>query len=426
MKRNLFIYFLLVFVFLLLGVATLRGEFIALSLIFLVAGTASILTRPEEPQLGFERIFSPSRIRQDTPLEITLQVTNQGNRITDLSIEDHLPRGIEVLDGDTKLIAALEPEESVTLKYTVHAHRGQYREFLTYLSRQQTLGSYEWAVERQDPTPLLVYPQSEKLSPIKFRPPQTHGFAGSLLSRQGGSGVDFFTIREYQPGDPQRQINWKASARGRQTLYTNIFEQEQVANVGIILDARARINLRQNRESLFEHSVNAAAALGERFLSDGHRVSLLIYGSGKRRVFPGYGHLQERRILDAVSAVTPIINFALTNFDSLPVQFFPPKSQIVLISPLLNEDIPYIRKMCMRGYGVLVVSPNPITFAAHAQQDTQSAAYRMATVERAFMVQQLRQIGAQVLDWHVYETLESTLQRATYSLQGRQHARRNF
>lgn len=426
MKRNLFIYFLLVFVFLLIGVGMLMGEFIALSLIFLVAGITSILTQPEEPRLHFERIFSPSRIRQETPLEIKLEVTNQGKRLNDLNVEDLLPRGIQVLEGDTKLIAALEPEESVTLKYTVQAHRGKYREFLTYLSSQQTLDSYQWAEKRQDPTPLLVYPQSESLSPVKLRPPQTHGFAGSIAARRGGSGVDFFTIREYQPGDPQRQINWKASARGRQTLYTNIFEQEQVANIGIILDARARINLRQGGQSLFEHSVNAAAALGERFLADGHRTSLLIYGSGKRRVFPGYGRQQERRILDAVSSVTPIINFALTNFDSLPVQFFPPKSEIVLISPIMNEDIPYIRKMCMRGYGVLLISPNPVTFAAHNRQDSDSAAYRMASVERAFMIQQLRQIGARVIDWHVYETLESTLQRAAFSLQGHQRSGRNF
>ncbi|MEE4195084.1 MAG: DUF58 domain-containing protein [Anaerolineae bacterium] len=425
MKRNLTIYFLLVFAFLLLGAATMAGEFIALSVIFLVLGITSILTRPEAPQLRFERRFSPTRIRQDVPLNITLKITNLSEkRLNAVSIADILPRGIEVLGGDTRLLTTLEPEESAELSYTIRARRGQYRDFVSAISAYQTLDGYQWNGRREDETPLLVYPQSEKLSPFKIYPPQTHGFAGSIAARRAGSGVDFFTIREYQSGDPQRHINWKASNRSHQRLYTNIFEQEQVANVGIILDARQRINLRKQDESLFEHSVNAAAALSERFIADGHRVSLLIYGSGKRRVFPGYGRLQERRILDAIAAVAPVINFALTNFDSLPVQFFPPKSQIVIVSPILEDDIPYIRKMCMRGYGVLVVSPNPVKLAAG--EDTTSSAYRIANAERAFMIQQLRRIGAQVIDWDVTHTLESTIQRAAFSLQGHQRTGRGF
>lgn len=426
MKRNLFLYFLLVFVFLLLGISTLMGEFIAIAVIFLVLGITSLITQPEAPQLEFERRFSPTRIRPDVPLEISLQVTNTGEkRIAQISISDHLPRGIQVQEGSTRLLTTLEPEESATLHYTIQARRGQYNDFTTAISSFQAVDAYQWSGRRADETPLLVYPKSENLSPFKLHPPQTHGFAGSIAARRGGSGVDFFTIREYQPGDPQRQINWKASARRQNNmLYTNVFEQEQVANVGIILDARQRINLRMNGESLFEHSVNAAAALGERFIADGHRVSLLIYGSGKRRVFPGYGRMQQRRILDAVSSVTPIINFALNNFDSLPVQFFPPKSQIVLISPILDDDIPYIRKMRMRSYGVLVVSPNPVKLAAG--EDNDSNAFRMAIAERAFMIQQLRHIGVQVIDWDVKDTLETTLQRAAFSLQGHQRTGRGF
>lgn len=423
MKRNLFIYFLLVFVFLLLGVATLMGEFIALAMIFLVLGIASILNQPPTPQLHFERRFSPMRIRQSVPLEITLTVTNQGSqRLTDLSVQDYLPRGIRVLKGQTNLLTTLDAGESAVIEYTIQAKRGQYQRFVSTYTSQQALAGYEISGQYEDESPLLVYPKTENLSPVKIRPPQTHGFAGSIASRRGGSGVDFFTIREYQPGDPQRHINWKASARAHQALYTNIFEQEQVANIGIILDARQRINLRKGSHSIFEHSVNAAAALGERFIKDGHRVSLLIYGSGKRRVFPGYGRQQERRILDAVTAVAPVVNFALTNFDNLPVQFFPAKSQIVLISPILQDDIPYIRRMRMRGYGVMAVSPNPVKLVA--QEDTESTAYRMAAAERAFILQQLRQIGAQVIDWDVDQTLESTLQRAAFHLQGQQHLRR--
>ena len=424
MKHNFFILVLFVFLFLLVGVATLTGEFIAFAMIFLAAAFVSILTRPKAPEIQFERRFSHARIQQETPLDIELVATNHGDQLAQVSIEDHLPKGMQQIEGETRLLALLAPGESVVMKYTVQAHRGSYSSFETSLSHRQALNGFEYSEDRKDPTPLLVYPETEALSPVRINPPQTHGFAGSIASRRAGSGVDFLTIREYQPGDSLRQINWKVSARGRQTLYTNIFEQEQVANVGLILDARQRVNLTQGKESLFENSVKAIASLAERFLDDGHRVSLLVYGSGKRRVFPGYGRIQQRRILDAVASVTPVINFALTNFDNLPVQFFPPKSQIVLVSPIVKDDIPYIRKMRMYGYGVLVVSPDPVSFIADAYEDLHSPAYRMAIAERAFMIQQLRHIGAQVVDWNVHETLDGTLQRAV--LPGQQRRGRIF
>jgi uncharacterized protein (DUF58 family) len=197
-----------------------------------------------------------------------------------------------------------------------------------------------------------------------------------------------------------------------------------VTDVGIILDARQRVNLTNSQGSLFEYSVRAAASLSERFLDDGHRVSMLVYGSGKKRVFPGYGKHQSYRILDTLASVTPIINFALTNFDNLPVRFFASGSQIVMISPIVMEDIPYIFKMRARGYDVLVISPNPIAYEAAESGDNSSLAYRLAYAEREFMLQQLRQSGTQVINWQVDQSLEGALQRASFGMRAAIHGQR--
>lgn len=417
MKPPLFLLFLFTLLFVLVGMITLSGELIALAAPFLVMAIMSIMTRPAPPQLRFQHEVSPKRARQDEPLKIEVTITNEGAPIPELVVSETIFEGMRVLEGTPKVLAYLPAGDSLTLEYTLQATRGRYNQFLTQLAVQQPLRGFEWRAMHSDAVPVLVYPQSETLSPIRIHPPQTHGFAGSIPSRRGGSGLDFLTIREYQPGDSLRKINWKVSQRGNQTLYTNIFEQEQVADVGIILDARQHVNLVAGHDSIFENSVSAAASLAELFIGDGHRVSLLVYGSGKQRVFPGYGRLQQRRMLDTISAVTPVLNFALTNFDNLPVRFFAPKSQIVLISPIVREDIPYIRKMVMRGYGVMLVSPNPIKFIAKARGDTDSLGYRFAIAERTFMLQQLRQIGVQVVDWETGESLNSTLQRALHTLQ---------
>ncbi|MCK7482209.1 MAG: DUF58 domain-containing protein [Candidatus Moduliflexus flocculans] len=76
--------------------------------------------------------------------------------------------------------------------------------------------------------------------------------------------------RPFVDGDPQRHINWKASARW-DTLITNLFEQERIADIGIVLDARKVAEVSNGDESLFEHSVQAAAGLARYFLGKGNR-----------------------------------------------------------------------------------------------------------------------------------------------------------
>jgi uncharacterized protein (DUF58 family) len=259
---------------------------------------------------------------------------------------------------------------------------------------------------------LVIYPRYPKLDKIKIRPPQTRGFAGPIAARQGGTGIDFFGVREYQAGDLQRQINWKLAARSYNQLYTNIFEQERVADVGLILDSRQRVDVSLPSGSLFEDSVRAAAALAENFLDDGNRVSLLLYGSGLQSIYPGYGKIQLDRILRLLAKAKPGINYALESLAYMPTRFFPAKSQLILISPLEPEDISVVIQMQARGYAVLVISPDPVSYESALYNDFSSLAYRAAISERYFMLQKVRRSGVQVVNWRVDKPLEAEVREA--------------
>ncbi len=93
----------------------------------------------------------------------------------------------------------------------------------------------------------------------------------------------------------------------------------------------------------------------------------------------------------------------------MPTRLFPAKSQLVLISSLLPEDIPVIVQMRAHGYAVLIISPDPIAYEAALQQDTTSAAYRIASAERNFMLRQVRESGARIVNWQVAQPLESVI-----------------
>ncbi len=389
-----------------LGIATLQTGVLVLSIPLTAYLFAAILRRPEAVQLLMTREIYPDHAPQGEPITVKLTIQNQGPTIDEVVIKDLLPDGVIQVEGESSTICFLPQDGKTELEYIIKAQRGEYSGYEVLLSARDFLNFFELPTVYRTSPHLIIHPRYPKLDRIRIRPPQTRGFAGPIPSRQGGTGIDFWGIREFQTGDPQRQINWRLAARSEQELYVNIFEQERVADVGVILDARQRTNVITPAGSLFEHAVRAAAAAAENFLDEGNRVSLLIYGSGIARVFPGYGRMQRERILRELAKASPGLNYALENLALLPTRFFPAKSQIVLVSALLSEDIPVIVRIRAYGYGVLIISPDPVAFEAASYRDFTSPAYRIAQAERQFILSQLQQSGVRVVNWQVSQPLE--------------------
>jgi len=62
--------------------------------------------------------------------------------------------------------------------------------------------------------------------------------AGSAASRRLGRGLDFAEVREYQPGDDVRMIDWNVTARTRRP-HTKLFVEELERPVHLVIDARS-------------------------------------------------------------------------------------------------------------------------------------------------------------------------------------------
>jgi len=258
--------------------------------------------------------------------------------------------------------------------------------------------------ERFIPSPatLAVLPATERLERLNISPRRTRIYTGAIRSRESGAGVEFFGTRAYVAGDPLRHLNWKAGARW-DLLITNLFEQERVADIGIILDARSVVEVRADGESLFEHSIRAAASLSEYFLRKGNRVGLLIYGNMIQWTFPAYGKSQRVRILAALAKAELGEHAVFKELEHLPTRLFPSESQIVLVSPLLPRDVSMLRYLHALGYRVLVISPDPIAFEKRflPQEECSTLAERIARMERDATVSKLRRARVNVVEWDV-------------------------
>lgn len=399
----------LIFGLIILGLVTLQSKVLILAIPLMVYFFEALLRCPEEIRLAVTREISPDHAPQGTPITVKLTIVNSGPAVDELAVCDVLPGGVKQIGGKSSTVSFLDTQGTIELEYTIEAQRGKYETYETMVYARDVLNLFERSFVYRTAPRLVVHPRYPKLDRIKIRPPETRGFAGPIAAKQGGTGIDFWGVREYQASDPQRQINWKLTARSERELYTNIFEQERVADVGLILDARQLTNVTTSSDSLFEHSVRAAAALAENFLDDGNRVSLLVYGSGLVRVFPGYGRVQHNRILRELARAEPGMNYALESLRLLPTRLFPAKSQLVMVSPLVPEDIPAIFRMRAHGYAVLIISPDPVSFEAALYQDRTSPVYRFAYAERKLMLRQVRQCGAQIVNWLVDQPLESVI-----------------
>lgn len=425
-RKRFLLLAILVYVLLFLGLLTRQGEILALALLPVIYLVVALFYSPPEIHLRAHRTlvfrregmeegtfdeFAADRVTRETPVIVTLKLINEGEPLEELLVEDVVPPDLDLLEGETRVLASLPAGESLTLQYTVRGQRGSFYFRDVRITVGESLGLFRRRTTVTASRRLLVLPEITRLQHVPIRPLHTHGFAGPIPSRRPGSGVEFFGVREYQMGDSRRQINWRVTARHGDRPFTNEFEQERIADVGLILDAREQINVRSATDSLFEYSVRATASLADTFLKDGHRVALLVYGRALERVYPGYGKVQRERILRLLARAQTGVSMVFERFDYLPTRFFPPHSQIVLISPLSREDLSVLVRLRARGYRLLVISPDPVTFESQilGEQREVALAARIARVERILLLQRLRRMGIRIADWQVDRPLDQVL-----------------
>ena len=112
-----------------------------------------------------------------------------------------------------------------------------------------------------------------------------------------------------------------------------------------------------------------------------------------------------------------------TDLMRLPSQLFPINSQLVLISPLKNDDYNTLIHLRARGYQVMVISPNPVDYEQENLPDNANIrlAARIIGMERRMFMLKLKRAGIQALDWDVNQPLD----RLVKSHLGRPPAWRN-
>jgi len=137
--------------------------------------------------------------------------------------------------------------------------------------------------------------------------------AGPALARQGGNpravrgaGAEVYELREYQPGDPLRAIDWKASARA-QRLIARDFTEDQHLEVMLAVDTGRGSALSTGRLDRLGHYVNFACRFAEHVVSRDDQIGVIAFADRLLATMPpGRGAPAVGRIRAVLGSLRPV------------------------------------------------------------------------------------------------------------------------
>lgn len=245
----------------------------------------------------------PVKLSIGVPNPVTLHVSNRSARVALIAGRETPPAGFV---GERAIAPfEIEPqgEADVAFEFTPPS-RGSY---LFGDIGIRTLGPLGFAGKRFD---------APAVREVRVYPDITAVTGYSLLARKGalheigvraarfsGLGTEFESLRDYEPGDDYRDIDWKATAR-RGAPVVRRFEAERSQTVMLAIDAGRLMTPRVGPLTKLDRSVNATLLLAWLASQAGDNVGLLVFARDVE-VFlpPRKGHKQFLRILEALYAV---------------------------------------------------------------------------------------------------------------------------
>ena len=131
-------------------------------------------------------------------------------------------------------------------------------------------------------------------------------FAGDYHSVFKGRGMNFEDVREYQPGDEIRAIDWNVTAR-LGTAFVKKFTEERELTVVLVVDVSASGNFGSVSQSKRELAAEVACVLAFSAIRNNDKVGLLLF-SDRVELFipPKKGRSHTLRIIREILFFEPI------------------------------------------------------------------------------------------------------------------------
>ncbi|MFC7074783.1 DUF58 domain-containing protein [Halovenus rubra] len=332
--------------------------------------------------------------------------------LTDIRVIDGVPTDIPVVSGTPRGCYSLGPDETATIEYEIELRRGEHAfRDATVRSRGPS------AVGQQTETkPVAGDAQLGCLAFVDNVPIDqgTNDFAGQIPTNDGGNGVEFYSVRDYEPGDSVRSIDWRRYANSRE-LATVEFRAERATRVVCLVDSRRS----QQRAPSDDHlpALNLIVAAAERtfdaVIDNGYPTGVVSLNNRSHRfVEPGTDgqtRTTATSLLDAIREQTEDTEQHVQTRWGEPLtvipSLLPSNAQVILFSSFIDDyPVDLVKQLREHGYPVCVVSPDIAT----GRKDT---AGRLTAIQRRTRLTETRQTGSHVVDWDMGDPIGIVLNK---------------
>lgn len=120
---------------------------------------------------------------------------------------------------------------------------------------------------------------------IKTRKLSRNIFAGEYHSQFKGRGMAFSEVREYQPGDDVRSIDWNVTARLHKP-YIKVFEEERELTVMLLVDVSGSRNFGTLSQMKRDMMAEVAATLAFSTIANNDKVGVIFFSDKIEKYIP--------------------------------------------------------------------------------------------------------------------------------------------
>jgi uncharacterized protein (DUF58 family) len=380
---------------------------LGVSIVLLSYTVVSVLSN-RTSQLYPSRQTSNEKIFEDGSVKVELRLLNQGGKTGFLEVRDKLPREMDTIRGSNYTFLNLNPAQDARIRYTVKCPiKGVYHLGPIQVRSHDPFNMFYTELEAEYDTTLTVFPQTREVKELYLKSRQPKIYPGEMRVKMPGPGYEFFSIRDYIPGDPFKNINWKAYAStGR--LLVNEHERESVSDITLVFDSRAVSNYGMTSDNANLYGARAAATLANFFLKRRDTVQLVIYSDKVQTVKKGGGQKQLFEILTSLAGANPKGDIPLNGIVEVALPYMPRQSPVIIISSLDEDETlrKAISTMRVLEFDVTIISPSSIDFEMMAREHNKDLlkkvdpiSFEVIKLEREITMNELRGYGVRVVDW---------------------------
>ena len=347
------------------------------------------------------RTLSADNLYKGDDLYVDLEITNSSWRRTQqLEIYDNIPHEMKLRSGLNYMRVNLGPGETTRIRYVLRCPlRGHYSLGPISIRYRDSFNLFAQEMYVDHRSDLIVFPQVREIEEAMVRSRTPKMYTGATTLRTPGPGTEFFSLREYVPGDPFKIINWKAFARTG-TLIVNEKCRDAVTDVFILLDSRDISRIGTVLKNPLEVGTVAAASLASYFIKRRDSVALAVYDDHLSFLPPDTGDKQYFKILSSLAGVAPKGAMPLQAVTNALSSRFSRGSPVFIISAAEGDGttIPAVRDLAGRGHEVIILSPSSVDFERLVSRIPRTS-YEVLKLERQNRLTALAGFGARVIDW---------------------------